>query len=93
MIQKENKFFDISEKLNRNFTYILGVSGGPDSMFLLDFLRSQNFKIVIAHVNYKKREDSDLDEEMVRSYCSKNSLIFEVTYPLKEERIVGNFQN
>jgi tRNA(Ile)-lysidine synthase len=38
--------------------YILGISGGPDSMFLLDNLRRKRHKIVVAHVNYQKRLDS-----------------------------------
>jgi tRNA(Ile)-lysidine synthetase-like protein len=55
--------------LNRQRLYILGVSGGPDSMFLLDNLRQKGYKIIVAHVNYRKREESSQDEELVKKYC------------------------
>ena len=50
-------------------TYIIGVSGGPDSMALLDMCRKEGFQLVVAHMNYKKRDTADRDMELVRSYC------------------------
>ncbi|WNE40273.1 MAG: tRNA(Ile)-lysidine synthase [Mycoplasmataceae bacterium] len=58
--------------------YILAVSGGSDSMFLLDKMRQKEYDFVVAHVNYRKRQDSDFDERLVRDYCQKYSLNFEV---------------
>ena len=58
--------------------YILGVSGGSDSMFLLDNLRRKKYKIIVAHINYKKRIDSDWDEKIVKNYCQKHSLLLEI---------------
>jgi tRNA(Ile)-lysidine synthase TilS/MesJ len=60
--------------LAKNNLYILAVSGGPDSMFLLDKMRSEAYNLVVAHVNYKKRIDSDWDEKIVRDYCQTYSL-------------------
>ena len=57
--------------LNKKYTYILGFSGGPDSMFLLDKIRRLEFNLVVAHVNYHKRSGSNQDEELVRNYCQK----------------------
>ena len=42
-------------------TYIIGVSGGPDSMALLDMCRKEGFQLVVAHMNYKKRDTADRD--------------------------------
>ena len=41
-------------------TYIIGVSGGPDSMALLDMCRKEGFQLVVAHMNYKKRDTAEL---------------------------------
>lgn len=47
-------------------------------MFLLDNMRQLGHNFVVAHVNYKKRKDSKLDEKIVRNYCQNYSLNFEV---------------
>jgi tRNA(Ile)-lysidine synthase len=65
--------------------YILAISGGPDSMFLLDNMRKLGYDFIVAHVNYKKREDSDLDEQIIRNYCQNYSLNFEVKSIKKSE--------
>jgi tRNA(Ile)-lysidine synthase TilS/MesJ len=57
------------EILNRQHFYVLAVSGGPDSMLLLDNLRQGGYKFAVAHVNYHKREESDQDEKLVKKYC------------------------
>ncbi|WP_331836620.1 ATP-binding protein [Erysipelothrix piscisicarius] len=53
--------------------WIVGVSGGPDSMALLDKLSQQGIDCVAAHVNYGKRETSQRDEDIVKAYCEKTS--------------------
>ncbi|MEX0607902.1 MAG: tRNA lysidine(34) synthetase TilS [Balneolaceae bacterium] len=46
--------------------FILGVSGGPDSMALLYLFHKLNLKALVVHINYGKRgEQSDLDQELV----------------------------
>lgn len=46
---------------------ILAVSGGLDSMVLLD--KFQNEDILIAHFNHQSRASADLDEEFVKSFA------------------------
>ncbi|HBO16660.1 MAG: tRNA(Ile)-lysidine synthase [Candidatus Moranbacteria bacterium GW2011_GWE2_35_2-] len=58
---------------------IIAVSGGPDSVCLLDMLAflapKYNLKLYIAHINYGLREkDSDGDEKYVRQLAKKYSL-------------------
>ena len=59
---------------------VLGVSGGPDSMCMLDVLNSlkndMNFEIVVAHINHQIREESKDDERYVMEYCKKNEIQF-----------------
>lgn len=68
---------------------LLAVSGGPDSMFLLDWYK--NKKIVVAHVNYNKREDSNIDQKIVEDFCIKNNIPYKVLNINKEPK--GNFQD
>ena len=83
-----------NKTLLENRLYILAVSGGPDSMFLLDKMRSEGFNLVVAHVNYKKRENSDYDEKLVRNYCQKHSLLYEVyQFQGSEYSSINNFQD
>lgn len=68
--------------------FIVAVSGGPDSLCLLDvlYLLSQkyDFTLHIAHVNYRLREeDADLDEALVREQATKYQLSFSVLHPKK----------
>lgn len=58
---------------------LVTVSGGKDSMALLDLLRKTPHYIEVAHVNFKLRgEESDLDENLVKEYCKKHEIIFHV---------------
>ena len=61
-------------------TYLIACSGGPDSMALLDMLVNHNFHIIVAHVNYKTRPESDSEEKLVIDYCIKNNLNYEIAY-------------
>lgn len=73
-----------------NDTYLMACSGGPDSMALLDMLLKQNYKIIVAHVNYKTRKESDDEERLVKKYCKSHNIMCYVTYFNKSYR--GSFE-
>lgn len=54
---------------------LLGVSGGPDSLAMLNILNElklkMKFDIVVAHVNHGLRENAKIDEEFVQEFCNK----------------------
>ena len=62
--------------------YILAVSGGIDSMVLLDMMRSQNAPVIVAHVDHGIRPDGEKDREIVENYARAHNLSF-VTTQLK----------
>lgn len=62
-------------------TVVVGVSGGADSVMLLDVLNklksNYNLKIVVAHVNHKIRKgDAERDAEFVKELCNFYGLEF-----------------
>lgn len=61
---------------------VLGVSGGPDSMCMLNVLkeikenRTLDFEITVAHINHMIREEAKEDENYVKKYCKENGINF-----------------
>ncbi|MBI4965715.1 MAG: tRNA lysidine(34) synthetase TilS [Desulfomonile tiedjei] len=61
---------------------VVGVSGGPDSIALINILNAlkseTGFRIVAAHMDHGLREDSWKDAEFVREMCDKMDIPIEV---------------
>lgn len=58
-------------------TYIVAVSGGVDSMVLLDLLsKATRLKLVVAHYEHGIREDSHADFMLVKAVAKKYNLPF-----------------
>lgn len=59
---------------------VLGVSGGPDSLFMLYILNKLKeqlkFDIVVAHINHMIRIEADSEEEFVKEFCRKINIEF-----------------
>lgn len=63
---------------NQGVKKILAVSGGIDSMVLLEsFFRDEPENIVVAHFNHGTRTSADLDEQFVFSRCKELKVSFE----------------
>ncbi|KUL97886.1 tRNA(Ile)-lysidine synthetase [Fusobacterium nucleatum subsp. nucleatum] len=86
-ILKLNKKYNLIENSD---TIVVGFSGGPDSVFLVEMLKKLqyffNFKIYLVHINHLLRgEDADSDENFSFEYAKKNNLeIFIKRIPVKE---------
>lgn len=58
---------------------VLAVSGGPDSIFMLDILNkirndeniNLKFDIAVCHVNHMIRQEANSEEEFVKEFCNK----------------------
>ena len=60
--------------------FVVGFSGGADSMCLLHYL-FRRFPVVAAHVNHGLRgEEADADEKFAESWCRKNGVPFFVKH-------------
>lgn len=63
---------------------VLGVSGGPDSICMLNILNDirndkklhMEFDIIVAHVNHLIRDEAKDDEIFVKSFCEKIGVQF-----------------
>ena len=78
--------------IDKDATYLLACSFGPDSMALFDMLLKAGAKIVCCHVNYHKRgEDSENEEKNLRNYCAEKGVIFEC-FDARTLKETGNFQ-
>jgi tRNA(Ile)-lysidine synthase len=78
----------------RTKRYILAVSGGMDSMVMLDVFRRLRLTIEVAHCNFGLRgTESDADASFVWEQCQKNNIPCHVkrfdTLPEKESRGEG----
>jgi len=60
-------------------TLILGISGGPDSVYLLYRLLKKGQRPILAHFNHKlRREESDADEIFVKKLAKQHHLPCEI---------------
>ncbi|NPA37483.1 MAG: tRNA lysidine(34) synthetase TilS [Chlorobi bacterium] len=58
---------------------LLTVSGGMDSMVMLDVIGKAGYPFEVAHCNFNLRgEESDGDEQLVRSVCDESGVILHV---------------
>lgn len=71
----------IKENILPGSTIIVGVSGGPDSMCLLNLLidmsKENNYDIVVSHINHNLREESEEEYEFVKNFSTSKGLKFE----------------
>jgi tRNA(Ile)-lysidine synthase len=56
---------------------VIGVSGGPDSLCLLDLARRQGgLALIVAHFNHRLRPEADQEAEVVRAVAERMSIPF-----------------
>ena len=73
---------EVKEKLQLPFVpdvYLVAVSGGRDSMCLLDICRNLGLNLKVLHVNHNLRSESQEESEFVEAYCQNHGLDYEKT--------------
>jgi len=87
---KKNNLIEENDKV------LVAVSGGPDSMCLLNILYSLRetlkIELYVAHINHLIREDAKSDAEYVQKYCEDRNIKFflkecDVQEKSKQEKI------
>lgn len=72
------------EQLNCDFStlefnedkYCISLSGGVDSMVLMDILHKRGKDIIAVHINYNNRDESKMEEDFLREYCENKKITF-----------------
>ena len=92
--KKQNQCMKKSINLNlvkyKAKPYILGCSFGPDSMALLNMLIEQEYDVVVAFVNYHKREESKYEEKNGEIIMKTNSKLENIYLKEKALHILQN---
>jgi len=74
IIEKVNSFFK-TNRISKSSTFIVTVSGGPDSMLMLHVALSLKLNFIALHCNFNLRgQESDLDEKFVVDFCEKHKI-------------------
>lgn len=77
MLDSVKKYIAENDLLKPHDTVIVGVSGGADSMALLDILILLGYRCIAAHCNFHLRgEESDGDAAFVKKWCEDNDIEF-----------------
>ena len=82
---------EIKLNLDKSNKYVVACSFGPDSMALLDAAIKEKLDIVVAHVNYRKREEALFEQQALEKYCQDRNIKIYVL-DLLGEKHTGNFQ-
>ena len=66
--------------LSQNDTIVIGLSGGPDSVFLLHTLKSlqekYNLTLIAAHLNHEWRPEADSEQELCHTLAQRLNIPF-----------------
>ena len=77
MLISFKKFIESNQLFQNSDKVLLTISGGIDSMVMLDLFIKSNTKIAVAHCNFGLRSnESDGDEKLVFDTCQKNNIEF-----------------
>lgn len=74
----------------KNRRWVVGVSGGADSMALLAMCLEKQLDVIVAHVNYQKRATANRDMMCVVNFCKAHDVMCHVAYCDPHHQ--GNFQ-
>lgn len=95
MLTIENFRTELEKTADMRRRFLLAVSGGADSMVMLNLMMFLNCEIQVAHINYKLRgESSDADQKLVEDFCKKHDIKIHIyTVSEKDKKPENSIQN
>ena len=80
MVHRVTTYIRQRGMLDKSKPVLVGLSGGADSVALLDVLHEAGYACVAAHCNFHLRgEESNRDEAFVRQLCAQMDVPLETT--------------
>jgi tRNA(Ile)-lysidine synthase len=76
MIAKMLNILQQECRLMADSSILIGVSGGPDSLCLLDLLIKTGYPLIVATFDHLLRPQSGLEVEFVRQFCADRRIVF-----------------
>ncbi len=75
IFSRVSRFCTAQSLIPENAALVIGLSGGPDSVFLLHFLahvqEEKRLTLIAAHLNHEWRIEAENDEQLCKELCQK----------------------
>src|SRR3990167_3967959 len=92
MFNKVKKFIQDKNLIKPDSTVLIGLSGGPDSVCLLNILNNLkeelNLKLIAAHLDHEWRKDSENDVTFCKNLCDQLNKDARIPRQARDERLV-----
>lgn len=89
LLQRINEYLKINNLIDPKERIVVALSGGVDSSVLFYALKHLGFECIVAHVNHKKRIESEMEEKKIIELCNNTNTKYEI---LHLEKIDKNFE-
>lgn len=80
LIEKVKKYIEDNSLISKGDKIVVGVSGGPDSLCLLNILNTlkdeYDLTLIVAHVNHNLRDEAEFEANFVKETSEKLGLKF-----------------
>ncbi|MFU8772604.1 MAG: ATP-binding protein, partial [Anaerolineales bacterium] len=76
MYERVREFIEREGVLEPGQVVLVGVSGGPDSLVLMDVLHHLGYPLVVAHLNHSLRPEAEAEACQVQRMAEDRGLTF-----------------
>jgi len=83
----------LAQLLPHQSKLLVAVSGGIDSMVLLQLLSKTNHHLAVAHCNYQLREEADLETKLVKRICLQIGIPIHITKFDTKQKVANSNQS